>query len=311
MVRDTLCILAGHLSRAICDCEHTNRCHYCKFDKCDLLSKVRTLELRVSTKLTYFGNYSLVSNTICQSHCSSAVLQNTTMTFPSSVMNLYAPTIKVAWHTSDMLRWREGPATSTPTALSLQPTSSAKSGDLRPSSNTGVIAAIAVGSIAAVAMFAVIALLFWRRRSKWSKLPKDDDAGAHKVELSGEGKKHAELPDEAGLHESEAQERPKEVAEQHASAELDSGWTGWEAPTLLELDFSDFGREDANAEERTTRQECRSSIQETPVDMIVRRWGPLPFRWSPQSHGTRHVSMRKSERLWPLQATIDIETNGI
>lgn len=53
-----------------------------------------------------------------------------------------------------------------------------------------------------------------------------------------------------------------------APAELDSGWTGWEAPTLLDIDFSNFGREDANTEESTTRQYRRSSIQQTPVDMI-------------------------------------------
>lgn len=71
-------------------------------------------------------------------------------------------------------------------------------------SNTALIAAITVWSIAAVAIVAVIALLFWRRRTKWSKLSKDDDLVAHKVELSGEGTMHAEVRDDAGLHKSEA-----------------------------------------------------------------------------------------------------------
>lgn len=221
-------------------------------------------------RLTCSSNFSLFASTICQSHCSSAVLQNTTMTFSSSVMNIFAPTIKVAWHTSDMIRWRNAPATSTPTGSVSTPTSSADTGESRPSVGSAAIAAISVGSVAAVAIIAVIALLFRRRRTKWSKLPKNDDLGAHKVELSGEGKRHAELPDEAGLHESEAQDRPKEVAEQRAPAELDSGWTGWEAPGLLDIDFSEFGRERVDVEERTALQEYESSIQQTPVELTTR-----------------------------------------
>jgi hypothetical protein len=190
------------------------------------------------------------------------------MTFYSSVLNILAPTIKVAWHTSDLLRWREAPATSTPTVVALTPTSNADASSSTASSNTATVTAVVVGSIFAVAVVAVVALVFWRRRSRWSRLPKDDDLGANKGELSGEGTKHIELPDEGCVHESEAQERPKEVDEQRAPAELDSGWTGWEAPTLLDIDFSNFGREDANTEESTTRQYRRSSIQQTPVDMI-------------------------------------------
>jgi hypothetical protein len=134
-----------------------------------------------------------------------------------------------------------------------------------------MIAAAVVGSIAAVAIVALIALLFWRRQSKWSKLSKEDDQVVHKFELSSEGKRHAELPDEAGLHESEAKDQPREVAEQRAPAELDSGWTGWEAPTLLDLDFSDFGREQERMENDTVPPEFRNSIQQTPVERIARR----------------------------------------
>ncbi|KAF1932751.1 uncharacterized protein M421DRAFT_399172 [Didymella exigua CBS 183.55] len=201
----------------------------------------------------------------------SAVLQNTTMIFSSSVMNLFAPTIKVAWHKSDMIRWRDAPATSTPTVLVPSSTSNADTEDSRPSSNMAIIAATAVGSIAAVAIVAAIALLFWRRRTKWSRLPKNDDSSAHKVELSGEGKNHAELSDDMGLHESEAQDRPKEVAEQRAPAELDSGWNGWEAPALLDLDFSNFGTDQDVVENSPATSDCGSSVQQTPVELIARR----------------------------------------
>lgn len=271
MIRNAPCILTGHLSGALCNCKHKNRFLCWQCNQCDLLSNVRTLMLHLLTELTYSRNFSLVSNIICRSHCSSAVLQNTKMTFSSLVMNLFAPTIKVAWHTSDITHWRNASATSTPTALVPTPTSSADAGVSRSSSNTAVIAAIALGFVAAVAIVAVITLLFWRRRTKWSKLPKYGDLGAHKVYLSGEGKRHAELPDEACLHESEAQDKPKEDAEQRAPAELDSDWTGWEAPALLDIDFLNLGREQTSVEGSTTIQGCRSSTQQMSVDVVARR----------------------------------------
>lgn len=168
MIRNALCILTGHLSGALCNCKHKNRLLCWQCNQCDLLSNVRTLILHLLTKLTYSRNVSLISNTICRSHCSSAVLQNT---FSSSAMNLFAPVIKVAWHTSDTIHWRNAPATSTPTALVPTPTSSANAGVSRLSSNTAVMAAIALGSVAAVAIVAVIALLFWRRRTNGASFP--------------------------------------------------------------------------------------------------------------------------------------------
>jgi hypothetical protein len=50
--------------------------------------------------------------------------------------------------------------------------------------------------------------------------------------LSGEGKKHAELADETGVHETEANNKTRRVAEMYVSTELESEWTA-----LLEIEF--------------------------------------------------------------------------
>ncbi len=193
-----------------------------------------------------YRGYFLTSKTMCQSDCSSVVLDGRTMTCDSSVMNLFVPTVKVAWDTSDDIRWKMIPATSSPTAVLSAPTSIA-SGDLMPNGlSRDARVGIAVGVPALITAVIVAAVLFWRRRAKrhkTSKRSEEDDIVLHKAELPGEGKRHAELADETQLHETEANDVPKEVAKQRAPAELDSNWAGWEAPALVESPMNEPEKE--------------------------------------------------------------------
>jgi hypothetical protein len=63
--------------------------------------------------------------------------------------------------------------------------------------------------------------------------------GPQKAELPGESKGHAKLTSEAEVHETGEGAGPKEVSEMHEPAELESGWTGWEAPTTADTQMSE------------------------------------------------------------------------
>jgi hypothetical protein len=199
------------------------------------------------------------------------------MTFTSSVLNLFAPTIKVAWQSSDVLRWRNAPITSTPTALLSAPASTATTDLPPPGLSTGAKAGIGIGVSAAAVVIAAAAFLFWRRRTKWRKIPREEKLDTQKAELPGQGKKHVELADEAGVHETEGGDKPKEVAEMRAPAELESDWTGWEAPALLEVELSRSAPDQARLEDNDVGQDVEQNVehensrQQTPITMVARQ----------------------------------------
>lgn len=156
------------------------------------------------------------------------------MTFDTSIMDLWAPTVKVAWDASDLIRWKMAPATSTPTTSLSEPTSAIPSDGTSSNLSRGARIGIAVGISVTVVAAMVATVLFWWRRRKGRGTSSKYDVATHKAELPGEGKRHAELADETGLHEAESEDKPNEAAHLSAPVELAGDWTGWEAPVVNE-----------------------------------------------------------------------------
>lgn len=89
-----------------------------------------------------------------------------------------------------------------------------------------------------------------------------------KAELPGEGRPRMEKDGTAGIQEVDAVSKPPEVDASNGVAELETDWTGWEAPALLEVDLS---RDASEAERLAANQPpqqslMRNSIQQTPVE---------------------------------------------
>lgn len=136
---------------------------------------------------------------------------------------------------------------------------------------TGAKAGIASAATIAVVVIFVMIFFLYKRRVKKQQAPQPTFGdGYTKAELPGESKPYVELDEAAGYQEADGYGRPLEADSSNIRAELESDWTGWEAPALLEVDSS---REAPNLprEEVGQRNEERNSIQQTPVDMIARR----------------------------------------
>jgi hypothetical protein len=91
-----------------------------------------------------------------------------------------------------------------------------------------------------------------------------------KAELPGESKPYLELNQDTSFHEASGLGRPLEADHSSVRAELESDWTGWEAPALLEVELL---REALDSQHGGTGQRNgqRDSIQQTPIDMVARR----------------------------------------
>jgi hypothetical protein len=139
--------------------------------------------------------------------------------------------------------------------------------DLTIGAKAGIAAAVA---IIVAAVVAIVFLLYRRRERKQEISQLKVDNVYTKAELPGESKPHVELDEAAGYQEADGSGRPLEADNSNVRAELESDWTGWEAPALLEVELSreapDLLREEVGQED-----EQRNSIQQTPVDMIARR----------------------------------------
>lgn len=153
----------------------------------------------------------------------------------------YALGIQVAWQVEHVLGWagtRDGDGTSQVTGI---PGPDAPAPGTSATLAIGAQAGIGVGVAAAVVAVVALGLYVWRRRRAGHQpTPEAFD----KAELSGHGKEHPELMESAALQEAggEGTGRRTEADAAHAVAELDSDWTGWEAPALLEVDMSRPGR---------------------------------------------------------------------
>lgn len=82
----------------------------------------------------------------------------------------------------------------------------------------------------------VAGLLIRRRRRKRSLHDASFDIG-QKAELPGEGKVLPEMSHEGAVHEAHDSSKPPEAGNT-VRAELETDWTGWEVPALLEVDLS-------------------------------------------------------------------------
>lgn len=161
-----------------------------------------------------------------------------------SADELYAPTIQIAWQRTDLARWANGPATSTPTTSISEPSSTLSTSSSPAGLSTGAKAGIGVGAAAAgLLVIAIIVYLVLRRRRRARNVHQDVHhdvmPGPQQARSFQDGKRQSEL---TGLQEYQTppmqqfQQPPKSetyrhVAESHDPAELESGWRGWEAPT--------------------------------------------------------------------------------
>jgi hypothetical protein len=138
---------------------------------------------------------------------------------------------------------------------------------LSPGAKIGVASAAA---ILAVVMIATLLLLYRRRRKKQNTVQPTVDEPYMKAELPGESKPYLELDQDTSFYEASGLGRPLEADHSSVRAELESDWTGWEAPALLEVELS---REALDPQHGGTGQRNgqRDSIQQTPIDMVARR----------------------------------------
>ncbi|KAJ8109693.1 hypothetical protein OPT61_g7276 [Boeremia exigua] len=197
--------------------------------------------------------------------------------------------VAVAYESSDVARWNSGltssvsmtssvsitpgptPTISAPTisASINSPISEPKTG--QPSLSTGATAGIAsAAAILAVAIIAILIFVYRRRAKKQNTVQPTADEPFMKAELPGGSKPRVELDQDNEFHEASGVGRPLEADHSNVRAELESDWTGWEAPALLEVELS---REPPNTRHRETEQNDRQrdSIQQTPVDMVARQ----------------------------------------
>jgi hypothetical protein len=153
----------------------------------------------------------------CTSDGSSVVFQGQTTTVSPGVLTLFAPTVLVAWQTTDVSRWNHATATSSPTAPLSLPTSEPKAG-----LSTGAKVGISVGCVVAVLVAIVAFLLFRRRKSKKRQLVAEDMPDADKKgQLSPKNSnQHAELADRVALQELSSQGQLSEADHTNVRAEL-------------------------------------------------------------------------------------------
>lgn len=150
-------------------------------------------------------------------------MSNLPTTFPPDVLTYYAPTVVVAWQSSDLARWKKGQPTSTSTGS--LPESTAKPGS---GLSTGAKAGIGVGC-AVVAIVAIAILLLFRRNRARNRAENrhrelvDDSILApredKKLPVKDKGPQ-VELADATALQEMTGYERRHEADHMHTRAEL-------------------------------------------------------------------------------------------
>lgn len=217
---------------------------------------------------------------MCETHTSTAVVINgATTTTSEGNWTLRAPTIRVAWQTSDLYRWWlaanattstnsfDVASTSSPTASISGSTDTPTADQASPRLSTGAKAGIGTGVAVVGLMIAAIVLFFSRRRNRKTQNDSEEKTDAFtKSELPGESKKQAEIAGE-NVYEAEQQQKPNEADNRNTRAELEGDWTGWEAPALLEVELSREGPDTS----LTPGNRLRNSIQQTPVEMTARQ----------------------------------------
>jgi hypothetical protein len=176
--------------------------------------------------------------------------------------------VAVAYESSDVARWRPSsssvkitpPATTrstTNTAASTRPTANIPEStapviggtkNVRSGLSTGAKAGIVSAAVIITAIVVVTCLLLFRRRGKKQEIIQPTTHEYFKAELSGEGIPHTELDGSAYVREADGFSVPPEAdnsnvraeleGASNARVELESDWTGWEAPASPKIALS-------------------------------------------------------------------------
>lgn len=171
----------------------------------------------------------------CTGPASTVTYVNGTDTWFQSVQSALAPSIVVAYQSSDLSLWAtptstsisDSASTSRPTETIVSPTATSTPS---PGVSTGAQAGIGVGvTVLALLGFLAAGLWFWRHKKAGAR-----DAAAppydSKAELSGDGV-HRELGGDGVVFEKSSFVKPVEVGND-SPAELDGDWRGWEVNAL-------------------------------------------------------------------------------
>ena len=163
------------------------------------------------------------------------MLGSSTTSFRAGYWYGYAPTIKVAWEKTDLARWALPTPTNISSVLS-QPVSSTRTG-LSTGAKAGVGIGAAAGGLAVVALLLVLGRRHRRKQGQSAEV--------------NQAFEKAELPGDVGDKSSNGQKNVPHVEADEIGAivELESGWTGWEAPVSTKPDTEDL-RVDADDVDR-------------------------------------------------------------
>lgn len=134
-----------------------------------------------------------------------------------------------------------------------------------------------MAAASAAMLFLVIGAFLWRRRKRRQLVATISEGGIGKAELPGEGV-HRELGQEYAVYEKGTSDRPPEMANTER-AELETDWTGWEAPAVVEVELSrptslapdgdrDRSRQDLQALAKPSRAEEETGRRLPSVDIV-------------------------------------------
>jgi hypothetical protein len=150
----------------------------------------------------------------------------------------YEPTDAARWSlpTSSLTLMSTGAASSSRMIVSATPSSSiAEIENNQSHLSTGAKAGIASAAVITVIAVVTRCLLLYRRRAKVQETPPPVINNLYtKAELFGEPKPHVELHATTGFHEAGSLGKVPAVDNSNTRAELESDWTGWEAPAPLQ-----------------------------------------------------------------------------
>ncbi|KAM3421071.1 hypothetical protein BST61_g1485 [Cercospora zeina] len=181
----------------------------------------------------YFNTCCPSSMSVISSSCTSAADTITyiegTDTWLQTVRSALAPSIVVAYQSSDLSLWAtpestsalSAASTSRPTETLASPTTTTTS---EPRPSTGARAGIGTGVTGVVIVIFLVLGLYIRRRMKGSN--DDSSSNLGKAELSGDGV-HRELSGEGAMYEKSDVVKLVEI-DNETPAELDGDWRGWE-----------------------------------------------------------------------------------
>ena len=189
----------------------------------------------------------------------TVVQGSSTTSFPAGSWLGDAPSISIAWERTDLARWALPTTTTigsiqtqTISSVQTQPASSTRTG-LSTSAMVGIGIGAAAGGLAVAALLLVLGRRHRRKQGQSTEVNR--------------GYEKAELPGDIGDKSSTGQKKVLHVEADDIGAilELESGWTGWEAPVSTEpdtenlrVDAGDVDREHSANLDEVSQQRVRS-----------------------------------------------------